>query len=176
MLAAIHGEIEAAKAGKPARIIAKMNSLLEPEIITALYEASAAGVTIDLMVRGVCSLRPGVKGLSENIRVRSVVGRFLEHHRIFYFHADGAQNIYLASADWMERNFFRRIEICFPVLEPKLKRRVLKEGLKPYLADNAQAWEMNGSGEYRVKVSRRSRICAQELLLADMCVGAINVA
>jgi polyphosphate kinase len=141
MLAAIQNEITAAIAGKPARIIAKMNSLLEPEIITALYEASAAGVTIDLIVRGVCSLRPGVKGLSENIRVRSVVGRFLEHHRIFYFHADGAQNIYLASADWMERNFFRRIEICFPVLEPKLKRRVLKEGLKPYLADNAQAWQ-----------------------------------
>ena len=176
MLAAIHGEIDAARTGKPARIIAKMNSLLEPEIITALYEASGAGVTIDLIVRGVCSLRPGVKGLSENIRVRSVVGRFLEHHRIFYFHADGAQNIYLSSADWMERNFFRRIEICFPVLEPKLKRRVLKEGLKPYLTDNAQAWQMDVDGGYRVKQSRRSRICAQELLLADMCVGAINVA
>jgi len=176
MLAAIRGEIEAARAGKPARIIAKMNSLLEPEIITALYEASAAGVTIDLIVRGVCSLRPGVKGLSENIRVRSVIGRFLEHHRIFYFHANGKQNIYLSSADWMERNFFRRIEISFPVLEPKLKRRVLKEGLKPYLADNCQAWEMNGSGEYRIKPTRRSRICAQELLLADMAVGAINVA
>ncbi|MFA4969927.1 MAG: polyphosphate kinase 1, partial [Sulfuritalea sp.] len=176
MLAAIRGEIEAARAGKPARIIAKMNSLLEPEIITALYEASAAGVTIDLIVRGVCSLRPGVKGLSDNIRVRSVIGRFLEHHRIFYFHANGKQNIYLSSADWMERNFFRRIEISFPVLEPKLKRRVLKEGLKPYLADNCQAWEMNGSGEYRIKPTRRSRICAQELLLADMAVGAINVA
>ncbi|KAF0163625.1 MAG: polyphosphate kinase [Rhodocyclaceae bacterium] len=176
MLAAIHGEIEAARAGKPARIIAKMNSLLEPEIITALYEASEAGVTIDLIVRGVCSLRPGVKGLSENIRVRSVIGRFLEHHRIFYFHANGKQNIYLSSADWMERNFFRRIEISFPVLEPKLKRRVLKEGLKPYLADNCQAWEMNASGEYRMKPTRRSRICAQELLLADMAVGAINVA
>ena len=176
MLEAIRGEIEAAQAGKPARIIAKMNSLLEPEIISALYEASSAGVTVDLIVRGVCSLRPGVKGLSENIRVRSVIGRFLEHHRIFYFHADGQQKIYLASADWMERNFFRRIEICFPLLEPKLKRRVLKEGLKPYLADNAQAWQMDGGGDYRVKSSRRSRICAQELLLADMCVGAINVA
>ena len=176
MLAAIRAEIEAAQAGKPARIIAKMNSLLEPEIISALYEASEAGVTIDLIVRGVCSLRPGVKGLSENIRVRSVIGRFLEHHRIFYFHANGKQNIYLSSADWMERNFFRRIEISFPVLEPKLKRRVLKEGLKPYLADNCQAWEMNGSGDYRIKPTRRTRICAQELLLADMAVGAINVA
>ena len=176
MLAAIRGEIEAAQAGKSARIIAKMNSLLEPEIITALYEASAAGVTVDLIVRGVCSLRPGIKGLSENIRVRSVIGRFLEHHRIFYFHANGKQNIYLSSADWMERNFFRRIEISFPVLEPKLKQRVLKEGLKPYLADNSQAWEMNGNGEYRIKPTRRARICAQELLLADMAVGAINVA
>ena len=176
MLAAIHAETEAALAGEPARIIAKMNSLLEPEIITALYEASAAGVSIDLIVRGVCSLRPGVKGLSENIRVRSVIGRFLEHHRIFYFHAGGKQNIYLSSADWMERNFFRRIEISFPVLEAKLKRRVLKEGLKPYLVDNSQAWEMNGNGDYRIKQTRRARICAQELLLADMRVGAINVA
>ena len=175
MLAAIHAETEAALAGEPAHIIAKMNSLLEPEIITALYEASAAGVSIDLIVRGVCSLRPGVKGLSENIRVRSVIGRFLEHHRIFYFHARGKQNIYLSSADWMERNFFRRIEISFPVLEPRLKRRVLKEGLKPYLADNCQAWEMSAGGEYRVKATKRGRISAQELLLADMGVGAINV-
>jgi polyphosphate kinase len=175
MLAAIRGETAAALAGKPARIIAKMNSLLEPEIIAALYEASAAGVTIDLIVRGVCSLRPGVKGLSENIRVRSVIGRFLEHHRIFYFHADGKQNIYLSSADWMERNFFRRIEISFPVLESKLKQRVLKEGLKPYLADNSQAWEMDGSGDYRIKASKRSRISAQELLLADLGVTIVSV-
>jgi polyphosphate kinase len=175
MLDAIHGETEAARAGKPARIIAKMNSLLEPEIISALYEASAAGVTVDLIVRGVCSLRPGVKGLSENIQVRSVIGRFLEHHRIFYFHADGKQNIYLSSADWMERNFFRRIEISFPVLEPKLKQRVLKEGLKPYLADNCQAWEMDGSGEYRIKPTKRSRISAQELLLADLGVSIVSV-
>jgi polyphosphate kinase len=174
MLAAIHAETEAALAGEPAHIIAKMNSLLEPEIITALYEASAAGVSIDLIVRGVCSLRPGVKGLSENIRVRSVIGRFLEHHRIFYFHARGQQNIYLSSADWMERNFFRRIEISFPVLEPKLKRRVLKEGLKPYLADNCQAWEMSAAGDYRIKPSKRGRICAQELLLADMGVGVVS--
>jgi polyphosphate kinase len=174
MLAAIRGETEAALSGKPARIIAKMNSLLEPEIITALYEASAAGVTVDLIVRGVCSLRPGVKGLSENIRVRSVIGRFLEHHRIFYFHANGKQNIYLSSADWMERNFFRRIEISFPVLEPKLKQRVLKEGLKPYLADNSQAWEMNGNGEYRIKPTRRSRISAQDLLLADLGTSIVS--
>jgi len=175
MLGAIQAEIEAARAGKSARIIAKMNSLLEPEIITALYEASQAGVKIDLIVRGVCSLRPGVKGLSENIRVRSVIGRFLEHHRIFYFHAEGRQDIYLSSADWMERNFFRRIEICFPVLDPRLKQRVLKEGLKPYLADNSQAWEMDGGGEYRFKPTKRARISAQERLLADMGVSTVSV-
>ena len=174
MIDAIRCEIDAARAGQPARIIAKMNSLLEPAIIEALYEASAAGVSIDLIVRGVCSLRPGVKGLSENIRVRSVIGRFLEHHRIFYFHGGGRQDIYLSSADWMERNFFRRIEISFPVLDPKLKRRVLKEGLKSYLADNCQAWEMNGEGDYRIKPARRKRICAQEMLLADMGVGVVS--
>ena len=176
MLAAIRAETAAAREGKPARIIAKMNSLLEPEVIAALYEASQAGVEIDLIVRGVCSLRPGVKGLSENIRVRSVIGRFLEHHRIFYFHADGQENIYLSSADWMERNFFRRIEICFPVLEPKLKRRVLKEGLQPYLADNVQAWTMDGEGSYRIRQTKRERYSAQDRLLADLSAATISAA
>jgi polyphosphate kinase len=174
MLAAIHAETAAAQAGNPARIIAKMNALHEPEIIEALYEASNAGVTIDLIVRGACSLRPGVKGLSEKIRVRSVIGRFLEHHRIFYFHAQGAQNIYLSSADWMERNFFRRIETCFPVLDPKLKRRVLKEGLQPYLSDNVQAWEMDASGNYSIKPTRRSRFCAQDRLMEVMQATPIS--
>ena len=176
MLAAIRAETAAAREGKPARIIAKMNSLLEPEVIAALYEASQAGVEIDLIVRGVCSLRPGVKGLSENIQVRSVIGRFLEHHRIFYFHADGQENIYLSSADWMERNFFRRIEICFPVLEPKLKRRVLKEGLQPYLADNVQAWTMDGEGSYRIRQTKRERYSAQDRLLADLSAATISAA
>ncbi|MDP1605517.1 MAG: polyphosphate kinase 1 [Rhodocyclaceae bacterium] len=165
MLEAIHAETAAAKAGRKAHIIAKMNSLLEPEIIEALYAASQAGVHIDLLVRGVCCLRPGVPGLSENIHVRSLIGRFLEHHRIYYFHADGAEKLYLASADWMERNFFRRIEVCFPVLDPKLKRRVIKEGLKNYLADNCQAWDMDSEGQYRIKPSRRVRVCSQDLLL-----------
>lgn len=174
MLAAIHAETAAARNQQPARIIAKMNSLLEPKIIEALYEASQAGVTIDLIVRGICSLRPGVKGLSENIRVRSIIGRFLEHHRIFYFHAQGAQHIYLSSADWMERNFFRRIEISFPVLDPKLKRRIFKEGLQPYLADNTQAWEMDSHGNYLIKPTKRSRICAQESLLSALQAESIN--
>ncbi|MDO9273193.1 MAG: polyphosphate kinase 1 [Rugosibacter sp.] len=174
MLAAIHAETAAARNQQTARIIAKMNSLLEPKIIEALYEASQAGVTIDLIVRGVCSLRPGVKGLSENIRVRSIIGRFLEHHRIFYFHAQGAQHIYLSSADWMERNFFRRIEISFPVLDPKLRRRIFKEGLQPYLADNTQSWEMNSQGSYLIKPTRRARICAQERLLSTLQAQSVN--
>ena len=171
MLAAIRAEAENARGGKRARIIAKMNSLVEPEIIEALYGASQAGVDIDLIVRGVCTLRPGIPGLSENIAVRSVVGRFLEHTRIFYFHAGGADNVYLSSADWMERNFFRRIELCFPILDPKLKRRIIKEGLKPYLVDNCQAWEMNADGEYRQHKSRRKRFSAQEALLAELAVA-----
>lgn len=168
MMTAIRAEITAAQAGRKAKIVAKMNSLLERQIIEALYEASCAGVEIELIVRGVCALRPGVKGMSENIRVRSVVGRFLEHHRIFYFHADGEEKIYLCSADWMERNFFRRIETCFPILDPRLKRRVIKEGLRVYLNDNAQAWEMDSNGEYSLRPSRRSRSAAQEILLAEL--------
>ncbi|NWG30768.1 MAG: polyphosphate kinase 1 [Rhodocyclaceae bacterium] len=168
MLEAIRAETKIAKAGRKAQIIAKMNALLEPQIIEALYAASQAGVKIDLIVRGVCCLRPGVPTLSENIRVRSVIGRFLEHHRIFYFHADGAERLYLGSADWMERNFFRRIEVCFPVLDPKLKRRVIREGLRAYLADNCQAWDMDSDGDYRIRPSRRVRTCAQELLLGEL--------
>ncbi|MCX7627899.1 MAG: polyphosphate kinase 1 [Methylophilaceae bacterium] len=168
LIKAIQRETEIAKAGKKGRIIAKMNALLDPDIIRALYMASMAGVQIDLIVRGVCALRPGIPGISENIRVRSIVGRFLEHSRIFYFHNEGAQDIYLASADWMYRNFFRRIETCFPVLDPKLKKRVLKEGLQPYLKDNLQAWEMQPDGSYRQKKPGRARpFSAQEFLLAE---------
>src|SRR5688572_19577295 len=166
IVAAVRNEAAHAAEGKPARIIAKMNALLEPQIIEELYAASAAGVKIDLMVRGVCALKPGIEGLSENIRVRSVVGRFLEHTRIFYFHAGGAENVYLASADWMDRNFFRRIELCFPVLDPALKRRVIREGLQSYLDDNCQAWVMNGGDDYTLLKPRRGRRrSAQEELL-----------
>ena len=166
VVAAIRNEAVLAAEGKPARIVAKMNSLLEPIIIEELYAASQAGVKIELIVRGVCGLKPGIAGLSENIRVRSIVGRFLEHSRIFHFHNDGAEDTYLASADWMDRNFFRRIELCFPVLDPALKRRVIREGLLPYLADNCQAWEMDAEGGYkRVKPRRGRRRSAQEELL-----------
>ena len=156
-LHAIHREAEYARAGKTAIIVAKMNALLEPTIIQALYDASNASVKIELIIRGVCALRPGIPGLSENIRVRSIIGRFLEHTRIFSFHNGGEELVYLSSADWMDRNFFRRIEICFPVLDARLKKRVIAEGLKPYLKDNCQAWEMNASGTYHRKSVRRSK-------------------
>jgi len=166
VLRAIQNEARLAKSGKRGHIIAKMNALLEPETINALYEASQAGVKIDLIVRGVCALRPGVAGLSENIKVRSVIGRFLEHTRIFYFRNDLQHNVYLSSADWMDRNFFRRIEVCFPVLDKKLKKRVIDEGLKIYLQDNCQAWDMDSAGHYRRKHPRRAgKKCAQYELL-----------
>jgi polyphosphate kinase len=148
-----------------------MNALLEPETIEALYAASQAGVKIDLIIRGPCALRPGMPGVSDNIRVRSVVGRFLEHHRIFYFQADGEDNIYLSSADWMDRNFFRRIEVAFPILDPKLKRRVMREGLRPYLTDNCQAWEMHADGSYRRHSPRTIVRSAQAKLLAELAAA-----
>jgi len=168
VLTHIRAEAEAARAGRKTRIIAKMNALLESEVIEALYDASRAGVDIDLIVRGPCALRPGVAGLSENIRVRSIVGRFLEHHRIFFFHADGEEKMYLSSADWMDRNFFRRIEVAFPVLDPKLKRRVMKEGLRAYLNDNCMAWEMLPDGQYRRKSARGPRRAAQQMLMDEL--------
>jgi polyphosphate kinase len=177
VLRAIQNETRLAKAGKRGHIIAKMNALLEPETINALYEASAAGVKVDLIVRGVCALRPGVKGLSENIKVRSVIVRFLEHTRIFYFRNDLKHDVYLASADWMDRNFFRRIEVCFPVLDKKLKKRVIDEGLKVYLQDNCQAWDMDGEGHYRRKNPRRAAPkCAQDELLKQLATSSDKTA
>ncbi|HET7312822.1 polyphosphate kinase 1, partial [Salinisphaera sp.] len=140
-------EARAAAAGRKAWIVAKMNALAEPGVIRALYAASAAGVRIDLIVRGVCCLRPGVPGVSDNIRVRSIVGRFLEHARVFHFAADGAPELYLSSADWMERNFFRRVEICFPVTSRPVYHRVERE-LALYLADNSSAWLLGEDGRY----------------------------
>jgi len=167
LIAAIRRETEQAKAGKKSGIVAKMNALLEPEIIAELYEASQAGVRVDLIIRGVCALRPGVPGLSENIRVRSIIGRFLEHHRIYYFESSDA--LYLASADWMDRNFFRRIEVAFPLLDTKLKKRVIEEGLKKYLADNTQAWEMRSDGHYeRLRPARGAARSAQLELLSEL--------
>ena len=148
LLERIAAETAEARAGRPARIIAKMNSLIEPGIIRALYEASRAGVQIDLIVRGMCTLRPGVPGLSENIRVRSIIGRLLEHSRVFYFHSGGREELFIASADWMSRNFFRRIEICTPVESPAIKQRIMREALTLALADNRKAWLMQPDGSY----------------------------
>ena len=169
MLRAIENEITIAKAGRKGQIIAKMNALLEPEVIGALYHASQAGVQIDLIVRGVCALRPGVPGLSENIRVRSVIGRFLEHTRVFYFHNDGAEQLYLSSADWMGRNFFGRVEVCFPILDAVLRQRVIDEGLKPYLEDNTGAWVMGEDGHYTCQIPARGKpVGAQDQLLDSL--------
>ena len=148
LIAHIQAEARAAKAGKKANIIAKMNALLEPTIIQELYKASQAGVKIELIIRGVCALKPGVPGLSNNIKVRSIIGRFLEHHRIYYFYANGEETLYLSSADWMDRNLFRRVEVAFPVLDKKLKARVIKEGMRMLLKDNFTAWQMNSEGSY----------------------------
>jgi polyphosphate kinase len=169
LIEAIRVEAENARAGRKARIVAKMNALLEPTIIAALYEASQAGVKIDLIVRGVCSLKPGVADLSENITVRSIVGRFLEHHRIFYFYAGGAENVYLSSADWMDRNFFRRVELAFPLNDRRLKRRVIAEGLSVFLGDNQSAWLMQSDGHYRRRRSGKSVRNAKLGLLAKFC-------
>ena len=169
LMEAIRVEADNARAGKKSRIVAKMNALLEPTVIAALYEASRAGVKIDLIVRGVCALKPGVEDLSENITVRSIVGRFLEHHRIFYFYAGGEEKVYLSSADWMDRNFFRRVEVAFPVNDRRLKRRVIAEGLSVFLGDNQSAWLMQSDGHYRRRRPGKAMRNAQLGLLAKFC-------
>ncbi len=148
LMAKIEREAANARAGKPARIIAKINALNEPAVIATLYRASCAGVRIDLVVRGACTLRPGIPGVSENIRVRSIVGRFLEHSRVYWFANDGTPEIYCSSADWLDRNLLRRVETCFPIRDPKLARRVYEESLENYLEDNTQAWELDADGTY----------------------------
>jgi polyphosphate kinase len=148
MHAKIEREAELARKGKSGRIIAKMNGLVEPEIIQSLYKASQAGVQIDLIVRGMCALRPGVKGLSENIRVRSIVGRFLEHQRVLYFQNGEEPEVFLSSADWMERNLFRRVEVAFPVLDKKHRERIIEQ-LQAYLTDTAQSWFLRADGVYQ---------------------------
>jgi polyphosphate kinase len=148
LLKKIEREAKRAKAGKPARIIAKINALNEPRVIRALYAASQAGVQIDLIVRGACTLRPGVPGISDNIRVRSIVGRFLEHSRVYWFHNDGKSEIYCASADWLERNLLRRVEVAFPIVDEDLAKRVFDEALQNYLDDNTNAWILGADGSY----------------------------
>jgi polyphosphate kinase len=173
IIKAIRNEAAIARVGRPARIIAKMNALLDESVIRALYAASADGVKIDLIVRGACALRPGVRGLSENIRVRSIIGRFLEHSRIYYFRNDLAHDVYLASADWMNRNLFRRVEVAFPVLDKELKQQVITQGLNPYLKDNINAWELTSDGRYhkRKPHARQPAFCAQQYLAQTLGIA-----
>ena len=170
LLARIAREARLARAGKGGHVIAKMNALNEAGVIRALYEASQAGARIDLVVRGACCLRPGVPGLSDNIRVRSVVGRFLEHSRVYWFGNDGNPETFCSSADWMERNLLRRVETCFPILDPQLAQRVFEEELSNYLQDNQQAWQLHADGSYsRVVAGDDPPYSAQGSLLARFC-------
>jgi polyphosphate kinase len=148
MMKFIRRETDNALHGKPARIIAKMNALVDREVIEALYRASQAGVQIDLIIRGICCLRPGMDGVSANIRVRSIIGRFLEHSRIFYFENGGSPQVFVGSADWMPRNFFRRIEVFYPIEDPAIRSRVVTEILAVELVDNSGAWALDASGKY----------------------------
>lgn len=169
LLDRIARETAHAEAGRPARVCAKMNSLTEPELIRALYSASRAGVRIQLVVRGICCLRPGVPGLSENIRVRSILGRFLEHSRVYYFANDGQPETYAASADLMERNLFQRVETCFPILDPKAAERVLRESIDLAFVDNRSAWELQPDGRYELAYPEQGEesIALQDLLRAE---------
>lgn len=159
----IEAETELAKQGKPARIIAKMNSLVEPHTIDALYIASQAGVEIDLIVRGICCLRPGIKGISDNIRVRSIIGRFLEHPRIYSFGTASRQKLFLSSADWMDRNFFDRVEVAFPVEDKRLRKRINSE-LQLNLDDSEGAWMLSADGGYKRRASKNKSSCQATLM------------
>jgi polyphosphate kinase len=176
-MALIEREADHARAGRPARIIAKMNSLLDKNIVQSLYRASQAGVEIDLLVRGICSLRPGIRGVSDRIRVRSIVGRFLEHSRIYYFENGAEPEVYLGSADWMPRNLHERVEVLFPLKNPLLRDRVVHEILAAYLADNVKARFLQKDGRYlrawqsprgrsRKPPTGRAAFNAQEFLIA----------
>ena len=172
MIARIEREAEHARAGRPARIIAKMNSLVDPQCIEALYRASCAGVKIDLIVRGVCALRPGMPGVSEHISVRSIVGRFLEHSRVFWFENSGEPELLCASADWMERNFFRRVEVAFPIRNRTHHERILRD-LNLYLSDNTHAWILGADGSYtRTQPGDAPAVSAQDQLMELYAAGS----
>jgi len=173
LLHLLEEEAEHARKGEPARVIAKMNALTNKAVIQALYRASQAGVKIDLIVRGACCLRPGIPGVSENITVRSVLGRFLEHSRLFYFRAGGRELLFCSSADWMSRNLVRRVETCFPIEDAGIRQRLLHEDLELYLGDDVRAWMLRSTGRYErrfpLEVEARD---AQTSLLEDICTGA----
>jgi polyphosphate kinase len=168
IMKAIERETFNALGGKKAEIIAKMNSLVENQVIRALYRASQAGVKITLIVRGACALRPQLPGISDNITVKSVVGRFLEHHRVFYFYDSGNEDVFIASADWMKRNFFKRVETCIPILNSRIKRRVIDESLKLYIQDNVNSWQMDTDGNYHKVAIVGKRVAAQDFLMSKL--------
>jgi polyphosphate kinase len=182
-LSLIAREAEHARHGRPAHIIAKMNALLDKNIIMALYRASQAGVKIDLIVRGMCALRPGVRGVSDHIRVRSIVGRFLEHSRIYWFANGGEEEVYLGSADWMPRNLYERVEVLFPVKDPLLRERVRQEILESYLGDNVKSHVLQKNGSYvparkglgRRKSAASPMLNAQEFLMSRAQVPEVLV-
>jgi len=169
LLDLIEQETDHAKAGKKAHIIIKVNALTEPKLIAALYHASQSGVKIDLIIRSICCLKPQVKGLSENIHVRSIVGRFLEHTRVYYFLNDGHADLYCASADWMGRNLFSRVETCFPIENKKLKRQIIDHGLIHYLKDNVRAWELDANDQWHVIKPKKDEeaFIAQQYLMNE---------
>jgi len=171
VLASIRRETENARAGRKGYLAAKVNALLEPTVIDALYAASSAGVKIDLIVRGVCALRPGVPGLSENIQVRSMVGRFLEHSRVYHFWNDGARDVWIASADWMDRNLLRRVEVACPIRDRKLKQRVIDEAIVENLRDNSSAWIMDSEGHYQRRRPRGRLPRVAQLRLLERLAG-----
>ncbi len=160
ILAMINRESEQARAGRPARILAKMNAVVDPEIIRALYQASQAGVTIDLVVRGICCLRPGLPGISDRIRVLSIIGRFLEHSRAWYFLNGGSEEVYIGSADWMPRNLDRRIEAVAPIEDPA-SRLLVRQLLEFMLEDNRQAWELDARWGLRAAPAAQPRAGAR---------------
>ena len=169
----INRETEFAKSGKKALIKAKMNSLCDPGIIASLYKASAAGVKIDLIIRGICCLKTGIKGISDNITVRSIVGDFLEHSRIFYFHNNGFEEVYMGSADWMPRNLDKRVEILFPVEDETLKEEIIHI-LDVQFADNVKARVMQSDGTYIIPARKvgQKKICAQQYFCKEAIANA----
>jgi polyphosphate kinase len=171
LLGRIEREAELARAGKPGLIMAKMNGLTEAGVIRALYAASRAGVRIRLVVRGSCCLRPGIPGLSENIRVRSVLGRFLEHSRVYHFGNDGDPETWASSADWMGRNLFQRVEVCFPIDDPEAAERVRHDSIDLVFREDVQAWELDGQGQWQLIRSEDAELHVQDLLMQKATDG-----
>jgi polyphosphate kinase len=161
----IEKEIDVCNAGRQGHILIKVNALTDANLIIALYKASQAGVKIDLIVRGICCLKPQLTGISDHIRVISIVGRFLEHTRVYYFANDEAPRVFLSSSDLMERSLFHRVETCFPVLNKDLASRIKEEGLSLFLSDNIDAWELDSDGQYQLISNNDPARCAQQILL-----------